>query len=82
MKEELNLTDKQYDQILEIKNTHFKKLDKYRDENEPDLVMLDEFMKIKTERDENLEKVLTKDQFEKYQENNLKQRRKMMSKTH
>ena len=78
MKEELNLSDKQYDQILEINKKHLKKLDDFRNENEPGSGMHDEFIKIKTEWDSELEKVLTKEQFEKYQGNNMKQRRKMM----
>ncbi len=76
MKEELNLSDKQYDQVLEINKTHFKKSEDFRNENKPGSGVREESIKIKSEWDSELKKVLTKEQFKKYQENKMNQRTK------
>ncbi|MCK5028215.1 MAG: hypothetical protein KAR57_01180 [Bacteroidales bacterium] len=76
MKNQLTLTDQQYDQVLEVNKKYLKKLDDSRNENEPGSGVREEFTKIRSEWDSELEKVLTNVQFEKYKENKMKQRPK------
>lgn len=76
MKEQLTLSDQQYDQVLDINKKYLKKLDDFRNENKPGSGVRGEFTKIKSEWDNELEKVLTNVQFEKYKENKINARPK------
>ena len=76
MKKELNLSDKQYDQVLEINNEHLNKLDDFKNKNEKGSGMREEFLKMNSEWDKALEEVLTAEQFEKHRENKKNQRAK------
>ncbi len=76
MKEQLTLSDQQYDQVLDINKKYLKKLDDFRNENEPGSGVREEFIKIKSEWDSELKKVLTNSQYEKYKESKIKMRQK------
>lgn len=80
MKEQLTLSNQQYDEVLNVNKKYLKKLDDFRNENEPGSGVREESMKIKSEWDNELEKVLTNVQFEKYKENKMNQRTKRVPK--
>lgn len=82
MKEDLNLSDNQYDQVLEINKYYLKKMDNLRNGNEPGSGMREELVKMKSEWDKDLEKILTPEQFEKYKENKMNQRTRRVPNNH
>ena len=80
LKEELTLSEDQYDSVLVINEKYIQKFEELRGEEQgrPDPNKREEFMKTKQEWDYELKQVLSEDQFKKYQEFKQKNRRKMM----
>jgi len=76
MKNELSLTETQYESVLEINKEYISKIKEIagEDKGRPDPETIEEITKIRKDWDAEIEKVLTEEQFKTYQANKESQK--------